>query len=66
MIYLKVDIMTLISFVGWATIILGIIALFLIYRAKEMSYVNTVLWTLTVLIVPAGSIVFFIHLLMDK
>jgi hypothetical protein len=58
--------MTLISFVGWATIILGIIALFLIYRAKEMSYVNTVLWTLTVLIVPAGSIVFFIHLLMEK
>ncbi|SHH79906.1 hypothetical protein SAMN04488109_5497 [Chryseolinea serpens] len=66
MIYLKINIMTLISFAGWASLILSIIALVLIYRAKEMSYVDTVLWTLDVLIVPAGPVFFFIYLLMEK
>ncbi len=66
MIYLKVDIMTLISFAGWASLFLSVIALVLIYRAKEMGYVDTVLWTLQVLIVPAGPVFFFIFLLVEK
>jgi len=64
---MKIDIMTLISFAALALIILNVIALILIWRAKELSYVNKMLWVLYIVLAPiAGPIFFFVHLLIEK
>lgn len=64
---MKIDIITLISFAALALIILNVIALILIWRAKGLSYGNKMLWVLYIVITPiAGPVFFFIHLLIEK
>jgi len=64
---MKIDIMTLISFVAWASIILDVIALILIWRSKELSFVSKMLWVLNIVIVPLGGpVFFFVHLLIER